>query len=87
MDHSQVLEVATGERDVGNDLNLAIARLGDNNVVTEVADTALDLDAVVQELLEGGDVEDLVARWLRSVDGELRRLLAFSCANCNPREL
>ena len=71
MDHSQVLEVATGEGDVGNDLDLAIARLGDNNVVTEVADTALDLDAVVQEFLESGDVEDLVARGLRSVDDEL----------------
>jgi hypothetical protein len=71
-ENSQVLEVATGEGDVSNDLDLALASLGDDDVVTEVADTALDLDAVVEELLEGGDVEDLVARGLRSVDDELR---------------
>lgn len=69
--YSQVLEVATGEGDVSNDLDLALASLGDDDVVTEVADTALNLDAVVQELLEGGDVEDLVASGLRSVDDEL----------------
>jgi hypothetical protein len=56
---------------VRNDLDLAITGLGDDDVVAEVADTALDLDAVVQELLEGGDVEDLVARGLRGVDDEL----------------
>jgi large subunit ribosomal protein L22e len=33
-----------------------------------VTDTALDLDAVVEELLEGRDIEDLVASGLRSVD-------------------
>lgn len=69
----QVLEVATREGDVSDDLNLAIARLGDLNVLAKVADTALDLDAVVEELLEGGDVEDLVARGLRSVDDVLYR--------------
>ena len=56
---------------MSDNLDLAITRLGDVDLVTEVTDTALDLDAVVQELLEGGDVEDLVARGLRSVDGEL----------------
>lgn len=58
---------------MGNDLNLAIANLGDDDVVTEVADTALDLDAVVEELLEGRDIEDLVACGLRSVDDVLER--------------
>lgn len=56
---------------MGNDLDLAIANLGDDDVVTEVADAALDLDAVVEELLEGGHIEDLVARGLRSVDDVL----------------
>jgi hypothetical protein len=69
--NSQVLEVATREGDVGNDLDLAIANLGDDDLVTEVADTALDLHAVVEELLEGGDIEDLVASGLRSVDDVL----------------
>lgn len=69
----QVLEVATREGNVGNNLDLAIADLGDDNLVTEVADTALNLDTVVKELLESGEVEDLVAHGLRSVDGELQR--------------
>lgn len=56
---------------MSDDLDLAIARLGDLDVLAEVADTALNLDAVVEELLEGGDVEDLVARGLRSVDDVL----------------
>lgn len=56
---------------MSDNLDLAITRLGDVDLVTEVTDTALDLDAVVEELLEGRDVEDLVARGLRSVDDEL----------------
>lgn len=56
---------------MGNNLDLAIAGLGDHDVLTEVTDTALDLDAVVEELLEGRDIEDLVAGGLRSVDNEL----------------
>ena len=67
----QVLEVTTREGNVSDNLDLAIARLGDVDLVTEVTDTALDLDAVVEELLEGRDVEDLVASGLRSVDDEL----------------
>lgn len=67
----QVLQIPTRERDVSNNLNLSIARLGDLNVIAEVTDAALDLDAVVQELLEGGDVEDLVAGRLGGVDNEL----------------
>lgn len=56
---------------MSNDFDLAVTGLGDDDLVTEVADTALDLDAVVEELLEGRDVEDLVACGLRSVDDEL----------------
>lgn len=56
---------------MGDDLDLTVAGLGDEYVLAEVADAALDLDAVVQELLEGRDVEDLVARGLRGVDHEL----------------
>ena len=67
----QVLEVATGEGDVSNDLDLALTSLGDDDVVTQVADAALDLDAVVEELLEGGDIEDLVRGGLRSIDDVL----------------
>lgn len=73
-DNSQVLEVATRELVVGNDLDLALASLLDNNGVAEVASAALDLDLVLQELLEGGGVENLVAGGLLGVDDELRGL-------------
>jgi hypothetical protein len=56
---------------VSNDLDLALTSLGDDNVVAKVADAALDLDAVVEELLEGGDIEDLVRGGLRSIDDVL----------------
>jgi hypothetical protein len=72
----QVLQVAAGELLVSNDLDLAIALLGDLDDLAEVTGAALDLDAVVEELLEGLDVEDLVVDGLRAVDDELRRGLA-----------
>lgn len=58
---------------MSNDLDLALTSLGDDNVVAQVADAALDLDAVVEELLEGGDIEDLVRGGLRSIDDVLYR--------------
>jgi hypothetical protein len=71
----QVLEVTTRELVVGNDLDLALTLLLDNDVVTEVVGAALDLDAVLEELLEGSDVEDLVAGRLRSINDVLLGLL------------
>lgn len=70
--HVQVLEVAAGQFVVGNDLDLALTSLLDHDIVAQVVGAALDLDAVLEELLEGGDVEDLVASGLLSVDDELR---------------
>lgn len=57
---------------MGDDLDLAVTDLGDLDGLAQVADTALDLDLLVQELLEGGDIEDLVAGGLRGVDDELQ---------------
>jgi hypothetical protein len=56
---------------VRDDFDLAIADLLDLDIIAEVAGTALDLDAVVQELFERGDVEDLVGDGLGAVDGVL----------------
>jgi len=67
----QVLQVSARELLVRNDLDLSIALLRDLDRVAKVAGAALDLDAVVQELLEGLDVEDLVVDGLRAVDDEL----------------
>lgn len=71
----QVLEVAARELVVGNDLNLALALLLDNNVVAEVVGAALDLDALLEELLKGGDVENLVGGGLAGVDDVLQAAL------------
>lgn len=73
MSNVQVLEVATRELLVSNDLDLAIALLRDLDGVAEVSGAALDLDAVVQKLLESLDIEDLVVDRLRAVDDELSR--------------
>jgi hypothetical protein len=54
-----------------NNLDLALASLADLDGVTEIASAAVDLDAVVEELLERGHVEDLVVGGLRGIDDEL----------------
>jgi hypothetical protein len=64
---------------VSDNLDLAIANLGDDDLVTKVTDAALDLDAVVEELLEGGDIEDLVVGGLRSIDDELQARHVSKC--------
>lgn len=51
-----------------NNLDLPLPSLRDSNLLAEVPRAALDLDLVVQELLEGGEVEDLVGHGLRAVD-------------------
>jgi hypothetical protein len=45
---------------VRNDLNLSLTGLGDLDDIAEIANAAVDLDLVLEELLEGGDVENLV---------------------------
>ena len=67
---------------MSDDLDLAIAGLGDLDDLSELAGAAVDLDLLVEELLEGRDVEDLIARGLGGVDDKLlccgiRRRLAI----------
>lgn len=56
-----------------NDLDLPISDLLDVDLVAQIAGATLDLDAIMQEFLEGRQVEDLVANRLRAVDGVLQR--------------
>ena len=56
---------------MSDDLDLALTGLADGDGITKVSDSARDLDLVMQELLKGGDIEDLVVDWLGSVDGVL----------------
>lgn len=67
----QVLEVSARELGVCDNLDLSLALLGDLDGITKVSNAAVNLDLVLEELLEGRDVEDLVACGLRSVDDEL----------------
>ena len=61
-----------------DNFDLAIALLRDHDGLAKVSDTAINLNLVLEELLEGGDVEDLVTCGLRSVDNELFPLAQFS---------
>ncbi|EME89168.1 uncharacterized protein MYCFIDRAFT_185566 [Pseudocercospora fijiensis CIRAD86] len=67
----QVLEVATRELLVGNDLDASIAEVGDGDGVAKVAGAPVDLDALLKEGRECGWVEDAVLGGLSSVDDEL----------------
>ena len=55
-----------------NHFYLSIALLRDHNRVAQVARSTIDLDTVVQELFECGDVEDLIVGGLGGVDDELQ---------------
>lgn len=54
-----------------DDLNLSIPLLADRNGVAQVADAVVNLDLLMQEFLEGGDVKDFVRGWLGRIDDEL----------------
>jgi hypothetical protein len=76
----QVLEVATGEVLVSNDLDLAVVEVGDGDGLAEVTGAAVDLDARLEEGGEGRRVEDLVVGGLGSVDDELLEIKLVNCA-------
>lgn len=67
----QILQIPPAELGMRHHFDLPLPLLGDLHRVAEVADAVVDLDLVVQELLEGGDVEDLVRGGLGGVDDEL----------------
>lgn len=43
-----------------DDLDLPISLLADGNCVAQVTHSVVDLDLVVEKLLEGSDVKDLI---------------------------
>ena len=81
------LRYRAGERRCARRPRSCHRRPGRSDDIAEVADTAVDLDLVVQELLEGGDVEDLVAGGLRSIDDELDSLQSAQIPKPNPSPL
>jgi len=70
----QVLQVPLGEGALGGDADLVLLT-SDGDGGAEHARFAVNLDAVVEELFEGGDVHDLVLHGLATVDGERLSLL------------
>ncbi|KAJ8612323.1 hypothetical protein MRB53_037533 [Persea americana] len=67
----EVLEVSARKLLVRNNLDLALSLLADGNGLAQVAGPAVDLYALVEELLKGGDIENLVRGRLGAVDNEL----------------
>ena len=67
----EILEVSLGEGDVGGDGDLVVPIADNLDVLAKLADLALDLDAVVQELFKVCAIEDTVRGRLRVVDDEL----------------
>lgn len=55
-----------------NNFDFSLADLRYLNIVTEIAGSAINFDAVVEELLVRGDVEDFVVNRLGGIDDELR---------------
>ena len=78
----EVLELTLGEAKVGGGGNGELGLLaGDDNVVGgEGTGLAVDLDAIVKVLLEGGNVEDLILNGSRAVKDELDGLLLAGLA-------
>lgn len=78
----EIFKVSLGEVDVGGDVDLGLVG-GDGDVLAEVANLAVDLDLLLEELLELGDGHDVVLNWVVAVDVEgsdsLLGLLALSC--------
>lgn len=66
----QVLQVSLGERKLSRDRHLGLVR-GDFDLASKLASLAVDLDAVVKELVEGVDIEHLIIHRLGAVNGEL----------------
>ena len=60
-------------------LDLPLTLVRDHHLITQIADSSIDLDAVLEELLEGADIEDLVACGLGGVDDELVWESALLC--------
>ena len=54
-----------------NDLNLSVALLAYLYGIPQIANAIIDLYFIVQELLEGRDIEDLVGGGLGGIDDEL----------------
>jgi hypothetical protein len=56
---------------MGDNLNLSLSLLCDGYNIAQVVGASVDLNTIVQKLLEGCEVEDLVVDGLLSVDDEL----------------
>ena len=56
----QVLEVSTGKLGVCDNLDFSFALLANLYRVAQITNTIVNLDFVVQELFEGGNVKDLI---------------------------
>lgn len=54
-----------------NNFDLAAFYLANLDSISKVTGSVIHLNLVMKELLEGGNIEDLIARWLGCIDDEL----------------
>jgi hypothetical protein len=81
---SQVLEISLGN-DAINDSDGKLGSLAsDGHLLSKVSLLGVNLDVVLQELLEGSDVEDLILDRGSAVNDELdSRFLSLNLLNIN----
>lgn len=56
---------------MGNNFNLPITLLADLHHISKIPYSVIDLDLIVQELFEGGNIEDFIAGGLTCIDDKL----------------
>ena len=80
----KVLQLTLGKLNISGDGDGELGGVtGDNNVVLgEVSGLSLDLDALLEVLLEGGNVQNLILNGCTAVDDELDSSLLSSLSLC-----
>ncbi len=66
----EVLQVSLRERKFSSNVNLGLLA-GDLDLGTKVTSLAVDLDAIMKELLEGGSIENLILNRITTINSEL----------------
>jgi len=67
----EVFQVASRKRLVRHDFQLPISLLADDDILSQIPSTTINLDSVMEELLESRNIKDLVIDRLRAIDDKL----------------
>ena len=67
----QILKIPPRKLRMCNDLDFSIALLADLHRVAQISHPIVDLNFVVQEFFEGGDIKDFIGRRLGGINDKL----------------